>query len=861
MRLSVGAKLGSYDILAAIGAGGMGEVYRAWDDRLNREVAIKTIRAGCDVNPPSLRRFEQEARALAALNHPNLLAIYDVGIQDGVAYIVSELLEGETLRSRLREGPLPYHRALDFAIQIVRALIAAHEKGIVHRDLKPDNIFITRDGQVKLLDFGLAKLSRPERVLGTEEDEQTITLLTDTGRALGTPGYMSPEQARGQAVDYRSDVFSFGAVFHEMLTRKRAFRGQTTADIISATLNEEPENLCETNPNVPSATALIIRHCLEKRPEDRFQSGRDLLFDLATLSSPSESSGASVRQALGIQGSSPKKLWWAAAILVVSLAMILGIFLLKRVAPPLPSFSQVTFRRSSIWCARFTADGNTVLYNASWAGDPIDLYSTRLGSTESRSLGIAHADLLSVSSTGELAVLLNRQGAEPWFDRGTLARVPLGGGAPKEIVEDVQSADWSPDGLSLAIVRHVNGEQQLEFPVGKILFHTLGWLSDVRVSPGGDRVAFMEHGSQWDDRGWISAVDLNGNVQRLTEEFATERGLAWSPDSHEIWFTANRAGEASALYAVTLDAKERVTFRAPIDLQLHDIAHDGSVLLSSYKDLTSVFALPPEETAERNLLGLDQIHLFDLSPDGKTFLFQYYGEGSGTNYSSYLGKTDGSPPVRLGEGAAFALSPDGKWALTILYQKHQTVLLPTGAGQIRVLEQSEIIDKGVDRGEDTWTPDSQHIVFTGQEPGKAARCYIQDIAGGRPKPLGPEGTSGPRVSPDGKLVLAREGLKYVLFPLDGGELRQVRGLDSEDHVIRWSEDSRWLYVYRQQRPIRLFEVDPISGRRQLLRQINPSDPTGMIEVPKLFVSANGKSFVYSWVRKISELYIVKNLLH
>ena len=853
MPLQPGSKIGAYDIVAVLGAGGMGEVYRARDARLNRDVAIKTINAQYEADPEGLRRFELEARALAAINHPNLLAIYDIGSHDGTAYIVSELLEGETLRTRLSHGPMPVRRAIEYGTQIVRALVAAHEKGLVHRDLKPENVFLTRDGQVKLLDFGLAKLVHTKAGTGIHTGGTTITM--DTGKTLGTPGYMSPEQLRGQAVDFRSDIFSFGAVLHEMLCGKRAFHGATTADLVSATLSAEPDDLSASNPSIPLSTAAILRHCLEKRPEDRFQSARDLLFDLESLAVSSSSASTGARRRVEERHWKTRWLWWTLAGVGLAAAVFFATRLFAPAASGPLSFTQVTFRRSSIWYARLTGDGNTALYNATWADRPMDIFSTRVGSTESRSLGVTSADLMAVSSTGELAVLIDRQGSVPWFDRGTLARVPMGGGSPREVLEDVQSADWSPDGANLAVVHHVNDEQRLEYPIGKTLFSTQGWLTDVRVSPKGEQVAFMEHPSRWDDRGKVSVVDLNGNVKHLSEEFSSERGLAWSPNGRRVWFTATRSGEASALYDASLDGQVKLRYRAPVNLQLHDIAQNGWALISTFNDFTSVTALPPGQATERDLSWLDNIYLFDLSADGKTFLFQYYGPGSGPNYNSYMAKTDGSPPVRLGEGAAVALSPDGKWAVTILYKTHQTVLQPTGAGQVRALNREGITDEG----ENSWTPDGQHVLFTGTEAGHASRCYIQDINGGSPQPLCPEGLTRARMSPDGKTLVAREGKDYVTLRPDGTGKRAVNGLEADEEVLRWSEDSQALLVCRSHEHIQLFRLDPATGKRQLLHDIRPSDPAGIISSPMVLVSADGRSYIYHVVRKNSQLFVVKDL--
>jgi eukaryotic-like serine/threonine-protein kinase len=469
---------------------------------------------------------------------------------------------------------------------------------------------------------------------------------------------------------------------------------------------------------------------------------------------------------------------------------------------------------------------------------------------------------LAVSSSGEIAVLLHRSELARFVSRGTLGRVLLAGGAPREVLEDVREADWSPDGTNLAIVHDAGDQERLEFPIGKSLFETSGWVSGVRISPKGDRIAFMEHTARWDDRGWISVVDLGGRKQRLSAEFSSEQGLAWSPQGDEVWFTASKSGEAYALRSVTLGGKERLMARVPANLMLHDIAGDGTLLLSSYKHTTPVIALPPGQQTERDLSWLDEIGVFDVSSDGKTFLFQYYGEDSGPNYASYLGKTDGSPAVRLGEGAAVSLSPDAKWALTILNTSHQVVLLPTGPGQTRTLER-----KGVEaEGDDSFTPDGTKVIFTGRAPRQARRCYVQDISGGEPRALTPEGISGSllftgsRVSPDGRWLLAQNNAsRIVLYPMQGGEPREVQGLHSGEAVAHWSAAGRWLYIYRLRRPFQIFQLDPLSGRRQLLRTIEPSDPSGITGDLTAFVLAGGQSYLYSFQRHLSELYLVKNM--
>jgi serine/threonine protein kinase len=298
MALAPGTKLGPYEVLAPLGAGGMGEVYRARDPRLGRDVAIKVIPVSFAADTERLRRFEQEARAVAALNHPNILAIYDIGTREGAPFIISELLEGESLRTRLSGGALPVRKAIEYAVQMGQGLAAAHEKGIVHRDLKPENIFVTRDGRVKILDFGLAKLTQPE---GDRVD--TISHQTEAGVVLGTVGYMSPEQVRGKPADHRSDLFSFGAILYEMLSGRRAFHGETAADTMSAILREESPELPETNRGIAPGLGQIVRHCLEKNPEERFQSAHDIAFDLQLLSGQTPSGAPEVVAASDGSGS------------------------------------------------------------------------------------------------------------------------------------------------------------------------------------------------------------------------------------------------------------------------------------------------------------------------------------------------------------------------------------------------------------------------------------------------------------------------------------------------------------------------------------------------------------------------------
>src|SRR5262245_9771308 len=455
MRLSAGSRLGPYEVVAPVGAGGMGEVYRARDPRLGRDVALKIAATSAEGQADRFRRFEQEARAVAALNHPSVLAVYDVGSENGTAYVVFELLEGQTLRERLERGTTPARKAVEYGVQIAHALAAAHARGIVHRDLKPENVFVTSNGRIKVLDFGLAKLKGGEADL---VDAVTRTA-TDDGLVVGTAGYMSPEQARGKAADPRSDVFALGAVLYEMISGRPAFGGETRTDRLAAILQRDPPELASAaREPVSPALERVVRRCLEKDPEERFQSARDVAFALEALA------GESARDRVEAEAPAPRR-WWKPAAAVVALAAVTGAVIVAgrdALERPLPSFRQLTFRRGAITGARFASDERTVVYSAAWDGKPSTAFTTRLDAPDSRSLGLPPARVLSVSSHGELAVLLVADADVGYPAIGTIARVPLAGGVPRPVYEKVRDADWSPDGQELALVRGVGGRVQLE---------------------------------------------------------------------------------------------------------------------------------------------------------------------------------------------------------------------------------------------------------------------------------------------------------------------------------------------------------------------------------------------------------------
>jgi Tol biopolymer transport system component len=858
MALSANSRLGPYEIVSLLGAGGMGEVYRARDPRLGREVAIKVLADSLSQDADRLRRFEQEARAAGALNHPNITAVYDIGSADGSPYIVTELLEGDTLRGRMSAGALPPRKAIDYAVQIARGLAAAHEKGIVHRDLKPENLFVTRDGRIKILDFGLAKL-KPTADGGEKTNLPTATG-TEPGVVMGTMGYMAPEQVRGLPADQTSDIFSFGAILYEMLSGQRAFRGDTAADTITAILGKDPPDLAQSNRDIHPGLDRIVRHCLEKSPEERFQSARDIAFDLEALSGISAPSPAAAARA--------PRTWPRLALLVAAAALvsagIAGLFAYAEgkkagfVNPP--SFHQITFSRGEVGGALFAPDGQTIMYSAAWEGQPFEIFIKRPESPESRPFGLAGAELLAISKSGEMAVSLDRRSTLPFVRTGRLARISIAGGAPRDILDDVQWADWSPDGKSLAIVRDAGGKTRLEYPAGKVLYETTGWIGNPRVSPNGDVVAFIEHGFPRDDGGSVAVVDLSGKKRTLSPVYATAQGLVWKPDGSEIWYTAAEGGFNRGVHAITLSGKTRLVGRVPGISTIWDISKNGRVLMTMESDRLGILSRGPGEDKERELSWLDFSLATDISADGKTLLLTESGEGGGDGYSAYLRKMDGSPAIRLGEGSVIALSPDGAWAIGFLHpgSDPQMVLLPTGVGEPKPLSRD-----GLNVVEADFLPDGKQIVFSATEPGRGMRLYLRDTGGGKPRAISPEGYSffHGAVTPDGRFAVAGgPERRMYLYPLGGGEPKALPGLTSDDMPIRFTPDGRALFfMTRGEVPAKIYRYDVASGGKEPWKALVPADRAGLNAIARAVITPDGRTYAYSYLRVLSYLQLVEGM--
>jgi Tol biopolymer transport system component len=526
----------------------------------------------------------------------------------------------------------------------------------------------------------------------------------------------------------------------------------------------------------------------------------------------------------------------------------------------------LSYRQGTIWSARFAPDGQTIVYSAAWEGKPTETFSTRPDSTEARSLGLTDASILSISSTGEMAVML-----KPRFIgypiMGTLARVPLAGGAPREVAENVLYADWSPDGKSLAVVRGGGDKWRLEYPIGKVLYETDAWISYPRISPKGDTIAFFDQPVRYDNRGSVAVVDLAGNKKTIFSGAVGLWGLAWAGD--EIWFSGIVGGDLG-IFAATLAGRERLLSRFPSVVVLHDISRDGRILMTRENARTGIIGLAPGETKERDLSWFDGSFARDISVDGKTLVCEEAGEAGGSTALVYMRKTDGSPAVQLGDGNAIALSLDGKWVLAShrYTTPLQLAVLPTGVGEPKLLPSGAINYREVA----AWFPDSKRVLFVGSEPGHDARCYVWSIDGGAARAItpegitaggltSPEGIAASWITPDGKYVIAgKKDQTLSLYPVDGGEPLPISGLAVGDVPIRWTANGRSLYLFRlEEVPAKVYRLDLATGHKQLWKELVPADPAGISIIYTIQMTPDAKSYVYTYLRELSDLYVVDGL--
>jgi serine/threonine protein kinase len=815
----------------------MGEVYRAHDPRIGRDVVIKVLPVALSQNREHLQRFEREARATGALNHPNLLVIFDFGTHDGAPFIVSELLDGGTLRDRFAEGRLPVREAIDYAVQIARGLGAAHDKGIVHRDLKPENIFITADDRVKILDFGLAKLVQPDDSAASAT-ATTQRMATTPGVVLGTVGYMSPEQVRGTTIDHRSDVFSFGVVLYEMISGVQPFRRDSAVETMNAILNDDPPLIA--GDAAPRTLLRLIEHALEKNRERRFESMKDVAFSLETLTDsgpPALPKRSRVRKAKGSERTRH------------------------------PQYRRITFRRGSIMSARFAPD-SSIIYGATWEDGPLEIFSAHPPDPEARPLGLIDADVLSVSPKGELAVSLGRRYVKGWVTIGTLARRPISGGSPRIVCEGVQEAEWAPDGKNLLIIRRVGGLHRIEWPIGSVLYESPLWLSHVRQSPLGDRIAFLEHPVWGDDNAAVVVIDHAGQQVVRSSTWSGTGGIAWTPKGDEIWVSASAEWEGSDhdLRGINMSGRERIVLAVPRWVRLHDISRAGDVLMAFENSRREAAAGRMDALQERNLTLFDWSNLVDISDDGEFVVIMERTGAVRAQSTIYVRPVDGGPPVRIGEGHGRGrpLTPDGKWIIVDTGGTPPHLeMLPVGAGVPRLLPMPHLETLIA------WHPfaDGERLLLHGNAPAQPPHLFEMLLADGAMRQISQVPVGWPaRLSNDGQHVAAMgENDTVLLLRVAGGEARPVPGCVAGDLPICWTPDDRALYVYRRGRTsVPIERVDITTGERTPWHTIRPADPAGINDIAPgyvmtVYITPDGQRYAYSYRRVLSDLYVVSGL--
>ena len=862
MALTHGTKLGPYEIQLPLGAGGMGEVYRARDTRLDRTVAIKVLPHHLSSNPDLRQRFDREARAISSLNHPRICTLHDVGHQDGVDFLVMEYLEGESLADGLRKGPLPLKESLRIGIEVCEALEAAQRAGIVHRDLKPGNIMLTKNG-AKLMDFGLAKAtvsglgaasSAPLLSAAKTMSEATpLSPLTSAGMVIGTIQYMAPEQIEGKEADARSDLFALGAVLYEMTTGKRPFEGKSQISLASAILEKDPEPMRTLKPLTPVAFEHVVSSCLARNPDDRFQSAHDVRLQLEwvakELPQPLAPGPATTTK------SAYQWLPWTVTAVAVLLALA-ALFLTRR-EKPVPHYTNVSFREGTLLGARFSQDGQTIVYSGRWEGEPTQISVARVGSPESRPLGIPGAEVASISSSDELAIFLGCE--ENFFLNcgGTLTTVSLAGGSPRTLAEHVAQADWHPDGKRLVISVASPEGPRLEFPPGHVLYQQkAGWFGHPRFSPDGSMIAFENHPIKGNDDGEVDLIDLNGNHSVLFRSDSVE-GLAWSPDGKELWFAATKSGGwADTLYAIRPGGKARPVLTSP-SIRLYDISKNGRVLVSHETWRRQMKGLFPGDKSEHPYSWLDDTQPTGFSADGR-FISFYEGGDVYTlenDFQAYYRTTDGSPAIRLGTGT-LSISPDSKWVVIGSNHndpKRPLQLQPLGPGQPRDLPTPGLV--AFDRI--NWSDGGQRIVYEAQTEQGDWNVFTQQIASGSPVRITRARDSYPAISPDGKIVALHEPRGGIsLYSADGGQPIALKGAMGAELPMRFAYGGKFLLVAEPTgRELVLTLIELASGRREPWKRIASES-----RADQLFVATPDlKHYAYPFPRYSSVLYTVENL--
>ncbi|MDX2153283.1 MAG: protein kinase [Bryobacteraceae bacterium] len=859
-------RLAHFQILEKIGEGGMSEVWKAQDTRLGRNVAIKILPRSQAQDEERLRRFEHEARTAGALNHPNILAIYDTGLTEGRPYLVTELLEGQTLRDALERGPLPPRRVVDCAQQILRGLSAAHHHGIVHRDLKPENVFLTKDGMVKILDFGLAKASITERF--PHANDETLTISTNPGTVLGTVGYMSPEQVRGEEAGPRSDIFSFGLILYEMLCGKRAFHCGSAVETMSLILSAEPAPI-PTSPNLER----LVHRCIEKRPEDRFDSARDVLFALEAAAGGSGSSPSLMPVSQRRRRSRTRLALTLACGLIAGAAI--GRWLLPSKPPAPPQIRYLTYsgRDSS---PAVTQDGRTVAFISERDGTP-RIWLKQLADGSEVALTEGPDDSPRFSPDGSTVLFARTEGT-----RTSLFRVPLLGGEPRRVLDDAINGDFSPDGKRVAFVRwraDASGESSIIGVVDsdgsnpRVLTELPGARVEMpRWSPDGTKIAAVG-AIQGGFRSGFYVTDLAGTVRR----YSTRRdmgisGLAWLPSSSEVVYIRGdyMVGTLSEVVRHSLTADTLETLHWPHRSACIDLLRAGALVFDTVGTRSNLRRVEGGGAASWITRGTSMDRQPVFSPDGSRVAFSSDRSGNTDLWQITL---DTGKVTRLTDHEADdidpAFTPDGRSLLwTSSRAGHFEVFLADADGG----RPRQITRDGADAENPTMTRDGRWIVYASANPAKSGIWRI--------RPDGSDGASlvggthfNPEVSPDGRYAL------YVTSPKPALNLIRVvtvdDGVDQGFEIrcpirkrtpvvigrARWRPDGKAiLFIGQDERGVHgVFEQDFVPGKdtSASLRPVAGFDSD--LTTESLAVAPDGRSMVISGWDRVSTLLLADRL--
>ncbi len=866
MTLSPNIRLGPYEIVSPLGAGGMGEVYKAKDTRLDRMVAVKVLPEDLAKNPEALARFEREAKAVAALNHPNITGIFDIGRVGGTAYAVMELLEGETLGTRLLKGALSPRVAIELAAQMAQGLAAAHDKGVIHRDLKPENLWITTEGRLKILDFGLAKQIAPtgrgsQSFLATEAVSPGHVLHTEEGMIMGTMGYMSPEQVRGETVDARSDIFSFGVVLFEMLTGQKAFTRDTPSDTMAAILRDDPPESDESGKTMPPALRRIVDHCLEKIPARRFHDAQDLAFALESAAAPSSTSNAPSAAPFSTQNRKTTRTWAVLVALAILIAGLAG-WALRGGRAAEPEFQQLTFRRGNVLRARFTPDGQSVYYSATWDGEPARMFRMKADGGEATLFGPPKADFLAVGKDGQVLFLQKAEGWGSTSTPGTLSLLSSEGSEPRALAPDCSSADMAPDGSIAAAFSTSARASHLEWPLGTKVLELAGQIRDVHIAPDGRRVAF------WvvENRGYTAMVLDRQSKAKVLATFVGADGLCWSPDSRSLLACLpNYPGaQTNGLVAIGLNGSTSLLRTESSLAVLHEARPDGALLWEREMWGNEVQTGGPGRQSRRIALSKGTTAAA-LSRDGRKILLDNtLGLGARETTNTLVWDETGTAPLNLGQVAGADISPDSAWILAWDFQKRQLSKVPLGMGLPKVIP---LPWKDPNLLSIRFGADADQIIALSKEGPATATLESLDLRSGTTKLL-MKAEDVARIknqvrhpTDSGLMLVAREDGTLFTLDLRTGQTKPLAPkLGEGDTLTGWTTDGGLILRRPGTFEIPLEQMDPESGVRRPWMVLKPTDTTGLIRIDNLFVSKNQQTMVFNYVRVTeSNLFVVKGV--